>query len=217
MESGNLGTPPTRNRVMGRALNATVARAPWLWPLLRRPMRAYFDDSAQGWDDRVGARSAEYLAPLSAASTYVSPAPERILDLGTGTGEGALLLAREFPTASIRGIDVSEEMIRKAQRKVGLDPQGRVAFRVGDAAALPWDPDSFDLVSQLNVPPFFGEIARVLRPGGHYIAAASLGSHTPFYTPPSVLERGLKRRGLEVVAAGEVGIGTYLVARAGPA
>ena len=57
-------------------------------------------------------------------------------------------------------------MIRRAKSRVGLDPEGRVAFRVADAAALPWDPDSFDLVAQLNMPPFFAETARVLRPGG---------------------------------------------------
>ena len=66
-------------------------------------------------------------------------------------------------------------MIRAAQAKVGLDPEGRVAFKVADAADLPYDDESFDLVTQLNMPPFFAEIARVLRPGGHVIVAASLG------------------------------------------
>ena len=208
-----LGRPPERNRLIGRALGAILTRAPWLWPILRASVRSYFDGSAQGWDDRTGSRSPEYLAPLSAAATHVSPAPERILDLGTGTGEGALLLAREFPVASVRGIDLSTEMIELAKRKVGLDPAGRVAFRVGDASQLPWEADSFDLVSQLNMPPFFDEIARVLRPGGFYIAAASLGSETPFYTPPSVLERGFQAHGIEPVTSGEVAIGTYFVAR----
>lgn len=161
----------------------------------------------------MGSRSPEYLVPLSAGATHVSPAPERILDIGTGTGEGALLLAREFPVASVRGIDLSEEMIDRAKRKIGLDPTGRVAFRVGDASRLPWEADSFDLVSQLNMPPFFNEIARVLRPGGFYIAAASLGSRTPFYTPTSVLERGLHAHGIEPITSGKVGVGTYFVAR----
>ena len=38
---------------------------------------------------------------------------------------------------------------------------------------LPFDDESFDLVTQVNVPPFFAEIARVLRPGGHVIVVAS--------------------------------------------
>jgi len=184
-----------------------------MWPFIRGPMRGFFDRSAEGWDERVGTRSPEYLAPLSAAATHVKPSPERILDLGTGTGEGALLLAREFPAARVRGVDLSANMIDTAQRKIGLDPAGRVAFKVADAASLPWKEDSFDLVSQLNMPPFFEEIARVLRPGGFFISAASHGAAMPFYTPPSVLERGLRRRGIEPVTIGSVAIGTFFVGR----
>jgi hypothetical protein len=65
------------------------------------------------------------------------------------------------------------------------------------------------------MPPFFGEIARVLRPGGHVIVAASSGSDTPFYTPAAVLERGFARHGIELVDAGEAGRGSWVVARAG--
>jgi ubiquinone/menaquinone biosynthesis C-methylase UbiE len=205
--------PPARIRVMGRALNNALVRAPWLWPILRAPVRGFFERSAPGWDERTGAGSPQHLAPLAAAALRVAQAPERVLDIGTGTGEGALLLAREFPRASVRGIDISEEMIRSAQHKIGLDPEGRVAFRVADAAELPYQQDSFDLVAQLNMPPFFGEIARVLRPGGSVIVAASWGADTPFYTPEAVLERGFRRHGIEPVSAGEVQQGTYYVGR----
>ncbi len=207
-------TPPPRNiRLVGRALNAIVARAPIVWPLLRAPMRRFFDDSAAGWDERTGAFSARHLASLGAALLHVSPEPERALDIGTGTGAGALLIAREFPRARVRGVDLSEEMIRKAKARVGLDPEGRVAFRVADASALPYEDASFDLVTLLNVPPFFGEIARVLRPGGQAIVCASLGEATPFYTPESVLRRGFARKGLEPAETGAVDEGTYFVAR----
>lgn len=206
--------PPTRIRLTGRALNTAVARAPWLWPLLKHPMRRYFDRSAPGWDERTGAGSVDHLAGLAAAVTRVSPRPERVLDIGTGTGEAALFLTREYPTASVRGVDLSEEMIRIAKAKVGLDPQGRVSFKVADASDLPYDEDSFDLVTQVNMPPFFTEIARVLRPGGHLIVVASSGAATPFYTPPAVLERGLARHRIETVETGASGRGTWLVARA---
>ncbi len=207
--------PPKRIRVIGRALNGTIARAPWLWPVLRAPMRRYFDQLAEGWDERTSAGSVVHLESLAVAVTEVSPEPERILDVGTGTGAAALFLAREFPRAGIRGVDVSEEMIRAAQAKVGLDPDGRIAFRVADAGSLPYGEDSFDLVTQVNVPPFFGEIARVLRPGGHVIFA-STGPGTPFYTPNPVLERGMRRRRIEPVASGEAGTGTYVVGRSAP-
>ncbi|MGH2981206.1 MAG: hypothetical protein ACRDKV_04075, partial [Solirubrobacterales bacterium] len=60
-------------------------------------------------------------------------------------------------------------------------------------------------------------IARVLRPDGHAIVAASWGDATPFYTPIRVLERGFRKQGLEPVEAGEAGDGTYFVARMPPA
>ena len=177
-------------------------------------MRRYFDALAGGWDERTGAGSVDHLTALATAVTHVETEPERILDLGTGTGEVALFLAREYPRASVRGVDVSEEMIQIARDKVGLDPEGRIAFRVADAARLPYEEDSFDLVAQVNVPPFFREIARILRPGGHVVFVASGGPSTPFYTPPSVLERGLRRHGIEPLASDAAGHGTYLVGRA---
>ena len=204
---------PARILLIGRALNATVARAPWLWPILKAPMRRFFDRSAAGWDDRTGAGSSEHLAALAAGLLHVSPAPERALDLGTGTGTAALLVAREFPQARVRGVDVSEEMIARAKAKVGLDPEGRMAFKVADAASLPWPEASFDLVVQLNMPVFFAEIARVLRPGGFAVIAASWGPETPFFTPEAVIARGFAKRGVTEQVAGGAGSGTYWVGR----
>jgi ubiquinone/menaquinone biosynthesis C-methylase UbiE len=194
-------------------LNNLIVRAPWAWPAIRRPMRRFFDRSAPGWDSRTGAGSVEHLAPLAAALLYVKPAPERALEVGTGTGEGALLVAREFPQATVRGVDVSEEMIRAATRKVGLDPAGRVAFRVTDAAELPYDDASFDLVAHLNMPPFVAEVARVLRPGGQVIVASSWGPATPFYSPNAVLDWAFAKRGIEPAGRGEALAGTYWVGR----
>ena len=207
--------PPKSVQVIGRLLNNAVARAPWLWPVLKAPMTRFFDRSAKGWDERSTAGSSEHLAALAAGLLQVSPPPERALDLGTGTGEAALLVAREFPRASVRGVDVSEEMIARAKAKVGLDPEGRIAFKVADAADLPWPDDSFDLVVQLNMPLFFAEVARVLRPGGYVVVAASWGEETPFFTRRQVIARGFESSGISEHGAGGAGPGTYWVGRRG--
>jgi ubiquinone/menaquinone biosynthesis C-methylase UbiE len=180
---------------------------------VRGLMTRFFDRAAPGWDERTSAGSPEHLASLAAALLHVKPAPERALEVGTGTGEGALLLAREFPQASVRGVDVSEEMIDAAKAKVGLDPEGRIAFRVADAADLPYEEGSFDLVTHLNMPPFAGEVARVLRPGGHAVVASSWGPATPFYTPNRALDWAFAKYGIEPVTTGETGEGTFWVGR----
>lgn len=209
------GQRPTssRDRLIGRALNNLIARAPWLWPPMRGPMTSFFSARAPGWDERTGAGSPEHLAPLASAVLHVSTSPERILDIGCGTGADTLFLAREFPQARVRGVDISEKMVREAVAKVGLDPEGRIAFKVGDAADLPYPARSFDLVAQLNMPVFFDQIVRVLRPGGHVIVAASWGRETPFYTRPKLLQWKFAQHGVTEVERGEAGVGTYWVGR----
>jgi SAM-dependent methyltransferase len=198
--------------MMGRAINGLIVRAPFAWPLLRGWSHRFWQSMAPRWGD-ADRSSPEWLAPLAAGLLHVHPEPERALDIGTGLGDGALLIAREFPHARVRGVDLSEEMIRRAQARIGLDPEGRVAFKVADAANLPYDAESFDLVAQLNMPPFFAEMARVLRPGGFVVMAASRGPETPFYTPDSVLRRRFRRHGVEPVQTGEAAMGTYFVGR----
>lgn len=198
---------------MGQLITGVVARVPAAWPLIRGPVTRYFSELAEGWDERTGAGGVDHLSALAAATLLVKPHPERVLDLGTGTGEAALFLAREFPQARVRGVDVSEQMVRLAQSKVGLDPEGRIAFRVADAAALPFDDASFDLVAQVNVPVFFTEAARVLRPGGSIVIVSSIGPSTPFHTPASVVRRGFERNGIRQVESGTTGRGTWFVGR----
>jgi ubiquinone/menaquinone biosynthesis C-methylase UbiE len=207
------GNVSRRNRLIGRAVNQVVARAPWAWPLIRGPVERFFSERASGWDERTSAGGVEHLAALAAAVLHIPEPPERVLDVGCGTGAGTLFLAREFPQARVRGVDISEEMIEAATAKVGLDPEGRVAFRVGDAAALPFGDESFDLVAQLNMPPFFDEMVRVLRPGGHVAFVASHGDSTPFYTPARVLRWKFAQRGVEEVESGSAGAGTFWIGR----
>ncbi len=181
----------------------------------------FFDSAASQWDERTGAGSPEHLAALAAAVISISPKPERVLDVGCGTGAGTLFLAREYPHARVRGVDISPKMISEANGKVGLDPEARVAFREGDAAALPFPDEHFDLICQTNMPVFFSEVARVLRPGGFVIICSSLGQQTPFSTPDELMTKKFKRfdtleldRGKAPgTGAGRPGPGEYFTAR----
>ena len=205
------GLPPLRIRALARGMSAVIARAPFMWPVLKRPTQRFWDKAAPRWD--TGRDPVERAGPLAAAVERVEPEPRRILELGTGTGTGALMLAERFPEAEIWAADLSEEMIRQAQAKVSEDQRARLHFEVADAAALPHEAESFDLVCQLNLPLYAGQIARVLAPGGYVAIASTLGPRTPYYTPDTVLRRRFKRLGLEVLDGGQAGPGTYFLAR----
>ncbi|MGN0852081.1 MAG: ubiquinone/menaquinone biosynthesis methyltransferase [Kiritimatiellia bacterium] len=101
-------------------------------------------------------------------------APERILDLATGTADLALAAARRFPAADVTGVDLTPAMLEIARAKVaraGLS--GRIALREGNALALDFPANRFDAVlcafGFRNFPDqerALKEAARVLAPGG---------------------------------------------------
>jgi ubiquinone/menaquinone biosynthesis C-methylase UbiE len=152
------------------------------------------------------------LTPLAAAVLHVEPPPERVLQIDCGDGDGVLFLAREFPAARVRGVDRSEERIRAATARVGLDPEGRVAFKVGRPRALPYPDDFFDLVAQVDGRPALGEIARVLRPGGHLVLARSERAGDGALSS-RLRRRRLSRLGIEPVEAAGAGDGSFSVGR----
>ncbi len=212
-EPGARSGPGPLIRVLGRAVNAAVARFPWSWRLFRGPVRRFSDSVAVGWDERVRSGSAEYLMALQAALDRLPARPARILDIGTGTGAAALELADRYPDAEVVGIDVSAEMVAQASAKAA-DLSSRVRFLVADIASFE-EEEGFDLIVMLNMPPFFDRVVALLRPGGFVVNASSYGARTPFFTPPGLLERGFERRGLRTIAAEQVGLGTYYLAKRG--
>lgn len=98
----------------------------------------------------------------------------RILDVATGTGDLAVMMARACPSATIEGIDLSEQMLAIGQQKVewaGLEK--RVFLSQGDAESLSMEDNSYDCVTVAfgvrnfeDIDRGMAEIWRVLRPGG---------------------------------------------------
>ncbi len=115
------------------ATRAVVAR-PSLWRLFRRPLRAQFDALAPDWDGIVGP---EALAPLSLALARLDTAPARALDLGTGTGKAARLVAERFAEADVVGVDLAPAMVEQARRLLPAGPRRARSLRGGRRLRAP--------------------------------------------------------------------------------
>jgi len=103
-------------------------------------------------------------------------APQRVLDVGCGTGEFAGWLAHET-SSNVVGLDLSERMVE-------LTRQRDVDAVVGDVQYLPFHNGAFDCVTALwmlfHVPDLnraLVEIARALRPGGSLVAVTNGVEH----------------------------------------
>ena len=114
--------------------------------------------------------------------------PTEILDMATGTGDLAILLAERMPQAHVTGVDLSEGMLsigREKARRKGLSE--RINFVNGDAETAAYGTERFDVATVAcgvrnfeNIPAGIVGMFRALKPGGHLF----------------VLEFGMPQKGL---------------------
>lgn len=197
-------------RRLARVTTSAVVARPRLWRLFRWSTRAQFDRLAPNWD---AMRRPEAFAALEAALVALPAAPQRVLDLGTGTGLAAFIAARRFPEAEVVGVDLAEAMVDQAREKTPPELAERVRFQRADAVQLPFEEGSFDLVQLANMIPFFAELARVTAPAGHVVFSFSAGPETPIWVPPDRLRRELGAHGFAEFAEFAAEGGTALLAR----
>ncbi len=104
-----------------------------------------------------------------------SPHPDwSVLDVATGTGHTAFALAPQV--ASVIGIDVTPEMLSEAERLRADRSFANVGFLLADVHHLPFDDDSFHLITCRRAAHHFShidqalrEMKRVLRPDGRLV------------------------------------------------
>ena len=113
----------------------------------KRLIRHAFDRAAASYDDAAVLQK-EVLARLLEKFEYIKTSPLRILDLGAGTGNALSPLKKLFPKADIIAFDLSSEMLKLTQKKLGwLSRQIKEQPCVcGDMAMLPFADQTFDLV-----------------------------------------------------------------------
>ncbi|MGQ9516364.1 MAG: bifunctional demethylmenaquinone methyltransferase/2-methoxy-6-polyprenyl-1,4-benzoquinol methylase UbiE [Anaerolineae bacterium] len=112
-----------------------------------------------------------------AARQAVARPGGKILDVAAGTADLTLALARQNPSARIIALDFSLGMMQRGVAKVQAHSAGeRIRFVAGDALALPFADNSFDVVTSgflmrnvTDIVRTFAEMRRVVRPGGRVV------------------------------------------------
>jgi len=143
------------------------------------------EDQAAAWNGEEGERwvalseliesGAQRLRAQLFETAGIS-APDRVLDIGCGSGRTSLLAARAAREGSVLGVDLSGPMLALARKRAEREGVTNVTFAQGDAQVHDFEPSSFDIaISQFGSMFFadqvagFSNIARALRPQGRLV------------------------------------------------
>ena len=86
------------------------------------------------------------LKQRKSAIAAIQHKPQRILDLGCGTGSSTLMLKQVYPDAEVTGLDVSPHMLKMAEHK-GKQANLSIDWQQGLAEATNFKDAAFDLIS----------------------------------------------------------------------
>jgi SAM-dependent methyltransferase len=104
---------------------------------------------------------------------------DNVLDVGCGAGVDTLFSAMMTGSpGKVVGIDLTPAMLKRAKKNLSKTDLKNVVFKEGSVENLPFPDEAFDVVTSngaLNLVPdkarAFGEIYRVLKPGGRLMVA----------------------------------------------
>jgi len=147
-------------------------------PGFEREVRRMFAHIAGGyeWFDHVASVGQDFLwrpRALWALDRFRRLPVDRVLDVGSGTGELARQIAQHFPRARVVATDFTRPMLERARRHPRPPSRPPMSFGCATVARLPFRPGSFDLAASAfvarnlsDLPGALRELRRVLRPGG---------------------------------------------------
>jgi malonyl-CoA O-methyltransferase len=132
--------------------------------------RRAFDAAADGYDEAAVLQQ-EIAHRMLERLGYIRLQPQRVLDLGCGTGLALTGLAKRYRGAELIGLDFSHRMLTHARKRGHW--LNRPRMLCADAERLPLADDALDLVFSNatlqwvnDLDATFAELLRVLRPGG---------------------------------------------------
>ena len=132
-----------------------------------------FSQSATTYD-QVAVLQREIGNRLLERLDIIKMTPQKVVDLGSGTGYFTRLLEKRYRKACIYGVDRAMGMLRFAKQKTPWFTHER--FIAGEAAFLPFADQSVDFIFSnltlhwcIDLKQVFQEIYRVLKPGGFFL------------------------------------------------
>lgn len=151
-------------KTKGRPLQKMFERVPDRYDFLNRLLTFRLDEV---WREK-------------AVKEIVDEQPQEVMDVGTGTGDLAVRVARKLSETRVTGYDFSSSMLKVAHDKAehyGLD---NVEFIEGDAASMPFESERFDVTGisfafrnitfkNPHTGLYLKEIFRTLKPGGKFV------------------------------------------------
>ena len=147
----------------------------------RQLVRRHFGRAAKSYEQH-DVLQREVQAALLERLDFYTQTPQRVIDVGAGTGRGSALLKQRYAKADVIAVDLALPMLRAAKQHASwLKPFQRVC---AEATALPLPDHSVDVLhSNLcfqwidDLPALFSECVRVLKPGG-LLAFSTFGPDT---------------------------------------
>lgn len=140
-------------------------------------VRSQFGQAAADYVASPGHRSGRDLDQIVALARATGT--EDALDIATGGGHTALALAPHVRT--MIASDLTPKMLDAAQAFITEQGITNARFEIADAEHLPFEDESFDIVTCRIAPHHFGdvqafanEVAHVLRPGGRFVVMDSI-------------------------------------------
>ncbi len=141
--------------------------------------------------------------------------PALMLDLATGTGELAKDLLRLNPEATVYGVDIAEDMIKLARQK--FSKVKGLVFETGDGERLPFEDDSFEVVTigfgirnYNDIDKGLAEAYRVLKRGGVFAVLELSVPRNPVYRIFYEMHSGIFIPLVGLIFAGDLKAYTYL-------
>lgn len=200
-------------RFRTRLLMRSALSAGILYRVLSRSIGNRFDDRAEEWDQMVGEHAHKWFDPLDAALDRIPEdwSPERVLDIGGGTGRAGYHIAQRYPVSEVTVIDIAPRMLAFGKNRHKSENLPIISFVAGDSTAIPIRSALVDLAFILNAPFNPSEMARVLRHGGVAILAFTYGHYTPMYLDERTSRSALKRAGFRNFQSGVAGEGSWVM------